>query len=485
MRSFSRVFSLLSLSLVFVCACKGRTQAPSPLTRLETPQGGKIVYGSIDGVSTQPAALANLLNGVQARCGEKPQIGRVFHFRGTNSVGVFFSVTDHPKGNTRVAGLAIAAVTGPNQVEAALLSDDASRFGQSVNLMLKQLFGAWHPGFRNASPGATPGVNANRGSAVSLHQFTLPDSTASVGLPDGWTVDPESGGGTMRLFGAHGEVAILNNMYLAQDPYAPSYRNMQQMGIKPLRGMIIYPANVDLVKALPEILQQIRRSNGLAPVSFQIDHAELAPAPQGSRCVQATGQVNSDEKGMQSMFRVLCATAPQEYGNYSFHDYGAFFPVAEASKRDAVASAIFSSFHVDIALVTQRANAEAAPHIAQMQRNYYAQQQAMLANSARIVGSINQIGANATARMNAVEVANDAQHARWRAGQADNARNGQGFSNYLLDQTVVQDNNIFGNGTVGHGTVYNSTADALVKADPNRFEIVDVPNYWQGTDFRP
>jgi hypothetical protein len=26
-------------------------------------------------------------------------------------------------------------------------------------------------------------------------------------------------------------------------------------------------------------------------------------------------------------------------------------------------------------------------------------------------------------------------------------------------------------------------AEALVKTDPNRFEIVDTPDYWLGTDF--
>jgi endo-beta-N-acetylglucosaminidase D len=63
------------------------------------------------------------------------------------------------------------------------------------------------------------------------------------------------------------------------------------------------------------------------------------------------------------------------------------------------------------------------------------------------------------------------------------SRNGQGFSNYLLDQTVVQDNNMYNNGTIGHGTVWNATADALVKANPDRFEIVNTPNYWQGIDY--
>jgi hypothetical protein len=40
-----------------------------------------------------------------------------------------------------------------------------------------------------------------------------------------------------------------------------------------------------------------------------------------------------------------------------------------------------------------------------------------------------------------------------------------------------------GTGTIGHGTVWNSTADALVKADPNRYEIVNAPNFWKGWDY--
>ena len=73
----------------------------------------------------------------------------------------------------------------------------------------------------------------------------------------------------------------------------------------------------------------------------------------------------------------------------------------------------------------------------------------------------------------------------WRQGEDNNSRNGQGFSNYILDQTVVQDNNMYGNGTIGHGTLWNSEADALVKANPNRFEYVPTQNYWRGTDYVP
>lgn len=65
------------------------------------------------------------------------------------------------------------------------------------------------------------------------------------------------------------------------------------------------------------------------------------------------------------------------------------------------------------------------------------------------------------------------------------SRRGQGFSNYLRDQTMVQNNNVRGTGIVGHAAVWNSTADAPVKSDPHCYEYVNTPNYWNGTDYVP
>jgi hypothetical protein len=121
--------------------------------------------------------------------------------------------------------------------------------------------------------------------------------------------------------------------------------------------------------------------------------------------------------------------------------------------------------------------------MAETARQKAASDQATLAAGRQAVANINAIGQAATARYNATQAANDAQHAGYWAQQDSNARRSQAFSNYTLDQTVIQDNNVYGNGTIGHGTVWNSTADALVKADPNRFEIVDTPNFWKGVDY--
>jgi hypothetical protein len=293
----------------------------------------------------------------------------------------------------------------------------------------------------------------------------------------------------MLIHGSQGEVLILNSMFLAQDPRGPAFQNQQRMGMRPLRGTVVFPADADLVRSFGQIVELLSRSNGFVPAGLKIEYAEqVSPPPgasfMGARCALATGQIDPNGKGMQRMFRVVCATPPDQFGDYSFLDYVAYFPHAEISQANAVAGAVLSSFQVDFALVAQRASAEAAPHIARLKQMDAAQRQAEQANAARIIGNINQIAANATARMNAVGAANDAQHAQWREGQDASARNTQAFSNYLLDQTVVQDN-MYGSGTIGHGTLWNTAADALVKADPRRFEYVDKPNFWRGTDYRP
>ena len=482
---FSTFLLLFGLS---ISACKAGMQAPTPQTTINAPQGGVIVYGTVNGATTQAAAMSSMLHNVQNNCGEKPLIGKVFQFKDTKTVGVFFSVTNHPGGNKKLAGLVLSSATGPKQVDAALLSDDASRFGKTVNPMIQQLFSVWHPDATVAASNSASGKGATTISVPALHKVTLPDSTASVSIPAGWQVDPKSGGGTILLHGSQGEVVILNNSFLAQDPNGPAYRNLRRMGMQPLRGTIVYPANADLVKNFAQIIQELSRSKGFVPVGLKIDYSEQVSPPAGSsfegeRCALATGRIDPNGKGMQAMFRVLCAQAPDPYGDYSFSDYVAYFPHAETSQANAVAGAIFSSFYMDKALVVQRANAEAAPHIAQLKQMDADQRQAAQARTAQIVGSINQIAANATARMNRIEAENDAQHAQWNAGQDNNARNNQGFHNYLLDQTVVQDNNMYGNGTIGHGTLWNTAADALVKADPDRFQYVDKPNFWQGTDY--
>jgi hypothetical protein len=480
MRALGRLLVVLSLSIVFCCGCKSQTQAPVQLTTINGPQGGRIRYGVVPGATTQAAAITKLLSTIHTDCGEKPQIGKPFQFQGSNSVGVFFTVTDHPDGNIPLAGLVIANATGSKQMDGAMVFDEASRFGSTANPLLQQLSGLWNQGPAPTSSGTTAGASpapaVATGAVGGMQKYALPDGTASVSMPAGWKVDPQSGGGGMRIYGPHGEVAILDNMFLAEDP------SVLRSGMKPLKGMIVYPSNFDLVKSFADIIQQFRRSNNMGPAPIKIDTVEQVAPPQdaavqGERCAQATGQVNPDGKGMQGMFRVICVN-PAHQGLYSFLDSSVEFPLSEAGQMNAIAPAILGSFQVNMALITQRATAQSAPFIAHLKQVDAQQRQANQAFTANAVNNIHAIGAAATARMNTTEAANSAEQASWNAGQNANAKNAQGFSNYLLDQSVVQKNS-----TGGHQTDWNSTAEALVKSNPSRYQYVDTPNYIKGTDY--
>jgi hypothetical protein len=202
------------LPVLCLSACKAGTQAnnqptnqgqapPTPVATINGAQGGTAVYGTVNGATTPAAAMTKLLKGIDTGCGEKPQIGKVFQFKGTNSVGAFFTVTDHSQGNKQMAGMVIAAPTGPSTAEGALLSDSASNFGKSVNPLLQQLSIVWHPG--SATTGSSAGAKAgaasgqsSSGQAAPLQIFRAPGTTATVGVPAGWT--PQGQNGTMMVY---------------------------------------------------------------------------------------------------------------------------------------------------------------------------------------------------------------------------------------------------------------------------------------------
>ena len=492
MLTFRRFSAFLSLSFLAICACKAQTQTPDPITHIDAPQGGKIAYGSLDGATTQPAALANLLNGMQGKCGEKPRIGRVFQFRGTNSVGVFFTVTDHRKG-TKVAGLAIAMATGPNRVEAALLTNDASRFGQTVNPMLEQLFGVWHPGGRAAASGSSaaaqsaPAGSGHSASSVRLHTVTASDNSISIGIADGWQLDPNSASGTMSMIGPNGEQAVYSAMKSAVDPYNPQQVSAVQYGIYKGTGTMLYPYHPDLGKAYPELVQAWRRANNMPPAKIQVDKIE--PIQGASHCVLVTGHIDGNGQGMKKLIDDICQWPPSQWGAYTVTRTFNIMTDDQSEREQSTVMAMFLSAKVNQQVMNQQMQQKLAQkQQSDQQWRAWGQQ---TSDRIRAQGEAAQKSFADRQAVNDAQHAgywdqqnrNAAQHADWNEGQVNNARNGQGFDNYILDQSVVQAN--FDDGTVGHGTVYNSFADALVKADPKRFEIVDVPNYWQGTDFHP
>ena len=489
MRTIRRLSEPLLLLLSFLLIPTQHTWAQTPLKTIDMPQGGKIVYGLVDGAGTQAAAAIALLRTVHKNCGEKPQIAQVFKVRGTDSIGVFFTVVNHPGGNKQVAGLIVAAPSGPQQVDAAMVTDDASRFGSTVNPMLAKLFSVWHPGSLAAASGSAAGArtasasgaeagahpapaNGPSAPAAALRNVSAADNSATIGIPDGWTLDPRSAGGTMVVSGPQGEQVALNMLKTAVDPTHPQQIQMQRYGIRSaIPGVIYYPFRGDLMKEFPALFQAWRRANGKPPVQLQIDLIEPMQAIPGNHCVHVKGHMDPDGKGMQALNDMMCALDVQSWGGYSVMLSHSLVPNDLADKEHNTLVAMVTSFQLNQEVLNQQMSAA----LRQKEEN----DRMITQNTQQAIDRIHAIGAQATARMNATEAANDAQHAAWWGQQDNNARNSAGFANYQRDQTVIRDVQ----NPDSHATVWNQTAAWMQQAFPDRIEEVPTSQYIKGQDY--
>ena len=427
----------------------------SGLKTIDNPKGGKIVYGKVDGQSSEAGAMGAVLHSLHQQYGDRPQVGRPFLVRGTNSVAAFFTLVKKNQGGAKVAGMLIATKAS-DHVEAALLTDDAARFGSTINPMLTQLFKVWHPGGNGGAPPAASG-----GSSAALQPYTLPDRSASVSLPQGWKVLPSSGGGTIMAEGPSGEAVALGYPYLASDTNNPAVRQtmatLQRGGLRntAYAKALYYPYGQDLGKTFVDLVQMSRQRQGQGPVTIKI--ASETPMPGAVRCSHLLGQIDpKDGKGVREMNTVFCTAPPGRFGSYMNLAYHTAVPLASADRERATMGAILASFSVNNAVVQQQANAIAAPAIAQ----------------------IHAIGQRAAQQAASAHAAEDAHNASVEKMWDERDKTNQGFSNYLLEQTVIQDNE---KGT--HSTEWNATADAMVKSDPKRYEYVPNANFWKGVDY--
>jgi hypothetical protein len=479
-RKSIRIYAWLIPSLLMLWVCAPMARAQASLKAIDAPQGGKIVYGKVDGANTQADALISVLHSVHKSSGEKPLIGHAFRLRYTNSVAVFFTVVDHSRENKPVAGLLIAAASGPKQVEAALLTDDASRFAKTVNPMLKLLSDAWHPSGLKADadptwcgyisrvytrssdvtthmdqePAAakrwadelafTPQEAAHTDPTLALHPVWPSDGTASVRIPDGWKLRLDSGSGAIVVTGTNGESAGFNLVRQAIDPASPEQQSLPKDAEKITSDQLVYPANADIVKAFPDLFQQWRRLNGLEPTDLVIDRAVKLPTPQGDRCVHVTGQVNPDGKGMQKMNTILCATEAVR-GKYLVLLFHTLLPLAVTDQERATMGAVLASFRIN---TPSYQGPDLKPPGYEANR-YYMQEKLGLYDV--IKKEFN--GSRAVI-----------------AAQGCHPSDPWGLNPYLLTPSAIEDND-----KGGHGAAWNSTADALVKTEPNRFEYVDTP----------
>jgi len=168
---------------------------------------------------------------------------------------------------------------------------------------------------------------------------------------------------------------------------------------------------------------------------------------------------------------MMCAILPLDFGGYTVVLHHCLLPNALAEREKDTVTAMIASWKLNAEVINRQ--------MEEASRQKAASDQAILAQGQQAVANIKAIGERARIRNDAVQAANDAQHAGYWAQQDNNARNAQGFSNYQRDQTVIRD--VQNPDT--HATVWNQTAGWLERAFPNRIEEVPVSQYIKGQDY--
>lgn len=455
MRGATRWLVYLCISLAGM-ASLNVALAEDALKTISNPGGGQIIYGPMGPQRSVQAAMGYMLQQIHGHYGDRPQVGRLIQDRSGQSLAAFFSLTARNYGGQRVAGLVMVSVPQGGQPSAAVITDDAQRFPRTLNPMLQRLNAEW-----NSNPGPSTdsgGGPGPAGVAAPLNPVNFPDGSGSVGLPAGWQLTAAHGG-AFEAHGPNGERLVFGIYTPAIDPTNPQARyrlNMETQGGRlPLPGMYVaVPYSMDPGQAYISVANQLAQKQRRQPPTLNITKVTQVPSQgrAGIYVIQADLDIH-DGKGFVAMTSEVVRMPPFDaLGNWSMTAYQANVPKPLAEQESATVAAIYRSYNVNQQVVVGQI------------------QQGIKLNT--------EMTNNALARARASQAQFDDKLAHDRANQDMRDRTNQGFANILLDQTVIQDTE-----HNARGTISNDYADALVKANPNRFQYVPTQDYLKGIDY--
>jgi hypothetical protein len=451
-----------------------RAQSGSGVTVINNPGGGTIAYAQMPAQHTLQGALGKVLQYAHSRFGARPQISRVMRGKDGNSLAVIFTVKPPGQGNQEIDGLALVAVSPSAPAKGAVLTDQADRFRSTVGPMLKQLqSGAGLSGAGSSSASATANAPApaptgtpsgsqpppaasvstkGRPAAASgapaapLHQTPFPDGSGSIGLPDGWTVTGAHAGEVIAKgpapAGLHFDWQIP-----ALDPKNPRSRGLMRPGTA--ASFVAIPYGTDAANTFKSAMTQFLQKHGKSPPTIEIiDSTQVGP--KEALVSAKVGAV--DGQGPTTALVDIGIGPTDSQGSYLITVFIISFPQELAQQSQATVVAMLHSY---------KANQDVA--LAQIQADSQKSQQAT---------------AQTLAEMQRRQAASDRQFAAFQRSQDAQERQFQAFDNNLLDRTVIRDTDLN-----AHGTVSNDLADALVDANPDRFQEVSPSEYVKGIDY--
>ena len=417
---------------------------------VNNPGGGQFVYGPLPGRGSMAEALVYMLKQVHGHFGDKPEVGKFIQSRDGSAVAAFFSVNATNQGGGPFTGLLIVSLAADHSASAAVLYDARGTFTTSEPAMVKALSAVWHPasggsnnraGSQDATasnaepaPRSAPAATQEEGGPVPLYQTTGGDHSAVISLPQGWRLTWVSGG-QLTAAGDKGEMVFLG--MIAQ--------NLTQMARDPF-VTFINAANT------------ARKRKGLEPGTYKV----LSRMNLPGQAVQVIFIVDfNDGIGPRKGSVRVGLLGPR-----AISVDGSNLPMTVADSEAATLMAVIRSYHQVNSVIAR----EGAADLARVQADGARAQAQAAAINARRESSNRAFDAH----MAAID-----QNAAAFDQHMDNIdRQSKSTQEYTLDQSVVSDSE-----SSARGTVSNADADALVRSNPDRFQIVPNQNLIRGRDY--
>jgi hypothetical protein len=429
------------LLLVVVLLGLPKASAEAALEVIDGRDGGRIVYGVMEGTSAANAMSA-VLHYVHHEFGTPPVVGKVFQSRDGQDFGAFFTVTANSPGGKAFAGLAIASIAAGMKAAAAVLYDESARFAQTEPKLLRTLNDAWRTAATSPGPGRLPSA-----AVPPLTATPFPDGSGAVNLPEGWRITFASHGAAFIVGPRDEQVLLSNSVGPIFDPNNPQVQ--ARMRFANPRNPPILCATGD---ALHTYLCVLQRNNNQP--TFQLKQSRPIPALRlAVEAVLIDADLDlHDGKGVRSCELGLSLTAVGPQGGRTLGINGTCAPQALAAQEQPTLKAIYDSYSINGQVVAQEFKGDE-------QRS-------------------RQAGNNARIQANAAHATEDARSAAFEAHMDNIDRFSKSFQNIQLDQTELQDSE-----TGARGAVPNALADAWVKANPNRYQTVPSQDFLKGADF--
>jgi hypothetical protein len=460
-----RRLQLISCAVISAWCLSAGAQSNNGVTVIDNPGGGTVAYAQLPAQHTLQGAMGKVLQYVHARFGARPEITHIMRGSDGNSLAIIFTVKPGKAGSQGIAGLALVAVSPSAPAKGAVLSDQADRFRSTVGPMLKRLqegaglsgTGSSTAGAAASTPVSPPGsteatvpasapslvrpsaaVSSPPGGAAGdatpaapLQQTPFPDGSGSIGLPDGWTITGAHAG-EVTAKGPAGAGLHFDWPIAAVDPNDPRSRGLRRGGAS---SLVAIPHGTDAANAFKSAIAQLYQKRGKAPPTIDIvDTKHLSP--QESVLVANIGAI--DGQGPTRSLIDYGIGPLDNFGGYTIFLYTISFPQPVAQQSQATVTAIVHSYKINQGVAQAKIRADTQK----------------------------------------VQQFTDSTVGDMRRRQDAQDRQFQAFDNNLLDRTVIRDTDLN-----GHGTVSNDLADALVEANPNRFQEVPPSEYVKGIDY--